>query len=192
MPYFLHIYLTLSLRSLCIRYDYMPLIVFILGKVPPFSVTTGLLLSSSLGCLWVLSTLLFSWLLLINFLSTLSKDHLGYLHLVRAFLRCCISLLRSLDFMQTVLALWVRVLITLYLATRLWWLSHCKYGCKQQLPTNCSTLVYQMTVIPNFFLAYIGKYSYVVMSFMTSSRQKHMCKIARLLIGQIFFTLWVT
>ena len=29
--------------------------------------------------------------------------------------------------MQTVLAIWLRVPMTLYLAERLWWLSHCQY-----------------------------------------------------------------
>ena len=61
-----------------------------------------------------------------NFLSTLSKAHIEYLHLVRALLRCCISLL-SPGLVQTVLALWVRVLITFYLAARLLWPFHCMY-----------------------------------------------------------------
>ena len=50
--------------------------------------------------------------------SILSKAHLGYLHLVRASLRHCISWLRSSCLVQRVLALCVRVLMTLYLANR--------------------------------------------------------------------------
>ena len=40
---------------------------------------------------------------------------------------CCISLWMSSGSLQTVWALLVRVPMTLYLAERLWWLSHCKY-----------------------------------------------------------------
>ena len=50
--------------------------------------------------------------------STLSKAHLGYLQLVRAFLRFSISFWRSSGLLQTVLALWVRVIMTLYFAER--------------------------------------------------------------------------
>ena len=53
--------------------------------------------------------------------------HLGYLHLTKASLRCCNSSLRSSGAVHTVLALWVSVPMTLYLAERLWWLSYCKY-----------------------------------------------------------------
>ena len=105
----------------------MSLSVSVLVQVPPCGVTTGVVMSSSLGSSQVLPTLLFSWLLFMNFLSTLSSAHLGYLHLVRAFLQGYISLLRSSGLVQRVLALWVRVLITVYLAARLWQLSHCKY-----------------------------------------------------------------
>ena len=64
---------------------------------------------------------------LLSLFSTLSKAHLGYLHLVRAFLRCPFSCLSSSGLLHTVWALWERVLMTLNLAERLWWLSHCKY-----------------------------------------------------------------
>ena len=59
--------------------------------------------------------------------STLPKAHLGYLHWVRAFLVCSFSCLSNSGLLHTVLALWERVLITLNLAERLWWLSHCRY-----------------------------------------------------------------
>ena len=55
------------------------------------------------------------------------QSPLGYLHLVRAFLRCSFSCLSSSGLLHTVWALWERVLITLNLPERLWWLSHCKY-----------------------------------------------------------------
>ena len=45
----------------------------------------------------------------------------------RASLRCCYSFFRSSGPVQTVLTLWLRVPMTLYLAARLWWLSHCTY-----------------------------------------------------------------
>ena len=73
---------------------------------------------------WVLPS---SWLLFRNLLWTLSHTHLWYLHLERASLRYCISLLRSSGPVPTVFTLWVRGLMTLYLAARIWWLSHSKY-----------------------------------------------------------------
>ena len=51
----------------------------------------------------------------------------GFLHVTRASLRCCNSFWKSSGLVQTVSALWVSVPMTLYLADRLWWLSHCKY-----------------------------------------------------------------
>ena len=59
--------------------------------------------------------------------STLSKAHLGYLHLVRVFLRWSFSFWSNSGLLHTVEALWERVWMTLHLAERWWWLSHCKY-----------------------------------------------------------------
>ena len=53
--------------------------------------------------------------------------HLGYLHCVRTSSRCFNSSFSSWELEHTALALCVRVLITLYLQARLWWLSHCRY-----------------------------------------------------------------
>ena len=64
---------------------------------------------------------------LLSLFSTLSKTHLGYLHLVRAILRCSFSCWSNSGLLHTVEALWERVWITLNLAERWWWLSHCKY-----------------------------------------------------------------
>ena len=55
------------------------------------------------------------------------KTHLGYLHLVRAFLRWSFSCWSSSGLLDTMEALWERVWIALNLAERWWWLSHCKY-----------------------------------------------------------------
>ena len=66
-----------------------------------------------------------SWLLLVYLFCISLMTHLGYLHLTRASQRCSNSSLRSSGVVHTVLALWVRVPMTLYLADRL--LSHCKY-----------------------------------------------------------------
>ena len=84
----------------------------------------GSLVPSSEFYPWVL---LPSWPLK-TFLSTLSSAHLEYLHLVSTLLTWCNSLVRSSGPVQTTLALWVSVLTILYLAVRLWWLSHCKYS----------------------------------------------------------------
>ena len=77
----------------------------------------ALLLPPSLACLEDLLSLF----------STLSKTHLGYLQLVRAFLRCSFSFWSNSGLLHTVEALWERVWMTLNLAERWWWLFHCKY-----------------------------------------------------------------
>ena len=56
-----------------------------------------------------------------------SMAHLGYLQWASAFQRWFISFWRRSGLLQTVLALWVGVLITLYIADRWWWLSHFRY-----------------------------------------------------------------
>ena len=76
---------------------------------------------------WLLAPSLTSLDGQVSLFYTLSKVHLGYLQWVSAFLRCSISFWRRSGLLQIVLALWVRELITLYLAERWWWLSHCKY-----------------------------------------------------------------
>ena len=102
-------------KTLCVGYDYMTLTLNFSG-----------------GSRGTVSTLV------INLISGLTgglvkpflhfvQAHLGYLHLVRAFLRCSFSCLSSSGLLHTVSALWERVLMTLNLAERLWWLSHCKY-----------------------------------------------------------------
>ena len=68
-----------------------------------------------------------SWLLLIYLFWTLLMAQLGYLLLTKASPRCCNSFWKSSGLVQTVLALWVSVPITLYIADRLWWLSYCMY-----------------------------------------------------------------
>ena len=45
---------------------------------------------------------------------------LGYLHCIRTLFRCCNSLVSNCDVEHMALALCVKVLITLYLASRLW------------------------------------------------------------------------
>ena len=64
---------------------------------------------------------------LLSLPSILSKAHLGYLHLVRAFLRWSFSFWSNSGLLHTVEALWERVWMTLNLAERWWWLSHCRY-----------------------------------------------------------------
>ena len=68
---------------------------------------------------WLLLLLIASQLLLIYLLCTLFMAHLGYFHLTKASLRCSNSSLRSSGVAHAVLALWVRVPISLYLADRL-------------------------------------------------------------------------
>ena len=63
----------------------MSLIVLLFVEVPSLRVTAGVV--SITFTLFSLVRLLSPLLLLMNLLSILSKAHLGYLHLVRAFLR---------------------------------------------------------------------------------------------------------
>ena len=53
--------------------------------------------------------------------------HLQYLHCLKTFSRCCTSLFNNSGVEHMVLALCIRVLITLYLDARLWSLSHWTY-----------------------------------------------------------------
>ena len=122
----------LPLKWVCI--PYLPQIFLMLLQRPwVYGITIWPLVLTSLVTGWVP---VMSWLLaqlltsmddLLSLFSTLSKAHLGYFQLVRAFLRCSNSFWRSSGQLQTVLALWVRVLMTLYLTERWWWLSNCKY-----------------------------------------------------------------
>ena len=59
--------------------------------------------------------------------SILSKHFRPHLHLGRAFLRWSFFCWSNSGLLHTVEALWERVWITLNLAERWWWLSHCKY-----------------------------------------------------------------
>ena len=99
-------------QALGIGDDYMSFIGSALGG-PSCCITISTVSPFFCGVFWVL---LSSQLLFRNLLCTLSIAYLGYLYLVRASVRCCISLLRSSGPIQTVFALCVRVLITLYLA----------------------------------------------------------------------------
>ena len=98
-------------KTLCVRHDYRTLTLNFSGG------------SRGIVSTLVVNPSMVSLEGLLNLFSTLSKAHLGYLHLVRAFLRCSFSCLSSSGLLHTVWALWERVFITLNLAERLWWLS---------------------------------------------------------------------
>ena len=68
-----------------------------------------------------------SQLFLRTLFCTLLMAQYGYLQLPSTPLRCFSSSLRSSGVVQTTLALWVSVPMTLYLEDKLWWLSHNKY-----------------------------------------------------------------
>ena len=89
----------------------------------------SLVLVSVLSCAELLTWALplSSWLPFITLFITLFMAHLGYLHLTNTLLRSCNSSSKSFCAVQTDLTLWASVHMTLYLADRLWWLSHCKY-----------------------------------------------------------------
>ena len=121
IQYLLHMFLMLSSKPCVYGMTMCPLVYLSLLVSLPSGSPLLVSLCSPLWSFWLFLTLLVSWLFLIN-LSILSKAPLGCLHLVRASLRCCSSWLRSSVLVQTVLALWVRVLMTLCLATR-WWVA---------------------------------------------------------------------
>ena len=73
---------------------------------------------------------------------TLSIANMGYLHCPRTSSRCCNPLVSSCALVHTVLALRVRVLITLYLDARLLWLSHWRYKSHNTLSTIRSVLTW--------------------------------------------------
>ena len=99
----------------------------ILGTPPGVIVACLLPLFPLVSCdvlpTWLLP--LSSQLSFISLFCILFMVHLGYLHLTSASLRCCNSSFKSPGVVQTDLALWVSVPMTLYLADMLWWLSHC-------------------------------------------------------------------
>ena len=83
-----------------------------------------------LFCVWLVFlpwTLLFLVLLSSWCFSTYLIAHFGYLHWCRTSCRCCNSSLSSLELEHTALALCVRMLLTLYLQARLWWLFCWRY-----------------------------------------------------------------
>ena len=66
-------------------------------------------------------------LALLCLIVALLRAQMGYLHLCNACLWWSSSLLSNCGLELTILVLCVKVLKTLNLAARLWWLSHCKY-----------------------------------------------------------------
>ena len=109
---------------------YLPQIFLILSQRPcVYGMTMWHLFLTSLVAGWapVVPPSVGCLMDLLSLFSTLSKAHLGYLHLVRAFLRWFFSCWSSSGLLHTVEALWERVWITLNLAEMWWWLSHCKY-----------------------------------------------------------------
>ena len=112
---------------------------------------------------WLLTPSMASLEDLFSLFSTLSKAHLGYLHWLRAFLRHSFSCLSDSGLLYTVLALWERVLITLNLAERLWWLFHCRcwsvwvgflYTVMDRLPfSSGSTMVSKKGMEPSSLLS---------------------------------------
>ena len=132
-------------QPLCVWYDNYPMMDLGLEMVAVTVLAFGLLLACALLFLFPVCVswsmlleelLLVSWRLLLlessllifkSLLCTLLVAQWGYLHFTKAFWRCCNSLSRSSGPAETVLALWVGVLMTLYLPVRLWWLPYCKY-----------------------------------------------------------------
>ena len=89
-------------KTLCVGYDNVTLVLnsLVAGWAP--------VVPPSLTCL----------VDMLSLFSTLSKAHLGYLHLVRAFLRWFFSCWSNSGLLHTVVALWDRVWITLNFAGR--------------------------------------------------------------------------
>ena len=81
------------------------------------------------GLLLVLLYVVFLLFFLLSLVLILAlfKAHTGYVQLLRALLRWSSSSFSRWWLEQTVLALCLRVLMTLYLADRWRWLSHCRY-----------------------------------------------------------------
>ena len=88
-------------------------------------VTTGSI--GVLQCVTNMVVTIISQLPFTTLFCTLFMAHLGYIHLTSASLSCYNSSFKSPGVVQTDMALWASVPMTLYLADRLWWLSCCRY-----------------------------------------------------------------
>ena len=123
MPYFRHVCLMLSPSPCTYGMTMCPALGLALGVV--VALLLLLLLGPELSCI-VLLTCAFpcsSWLPF-NTLFVICLWPTWDTYLINASLRCCNSSSKSPGVVQTDLALWVSVPMTLYLAERLWWLSH--------------------------------------------------------------------
>ena len=132
IPYLLHICFILSAVPLVYGMtiwpmDFLVVLVLVLVLARLLLFVVPLFSSLVLLLLLLFVALVSSQLLLITLFCTILMAQLGYLHLPRASLRCFNSSLRSSGVLQTTLALWVSIPMTLYLEDKLWWLSHCKY-----------------------------------------------------------------
>ena len=92
-----------------------------------------LMYGTTMWGLWVLLVVLFLVLLelllyLLDLILALFKGQPWYLHLLNACMRWFSFPLSSWELEQKFLAVCVKVLMTLYLAARLWWWSHCQYN----------------------------------------------------------------
>ena len=119
------------------------------------------------------------------FSSTLLMAHFGYLHFIRTSSRCCISSLSSLGVEHTTLSLCVRVLITLYLYDRLWWLSHCSYK------SVWVGFLYTFVRVPSAWGVIIVSRNGMEPSGLVSSAVNMMEGSTELMFCKIFFSVWL-
>ena len=127
IPYLAHTLLMLSPRPRMYGMTMCPTLGLPLGGLSSLLLPELLFACVVLLPTWELLLPSTSQLLFVNLLCILVMAHLGYMHLTKASLRCSNSSLKSPCVGHAILALWVCVPMTLYLAERLLWLSHCKY-----------------------------------------------------------------
>ena len=111
MPYLLHMCLMLSPRPWTYGMTMCPILGLPLGVVVVWLLPLVPLVSCNVLPTWLLP--FYTWLPFTTLFWTLFMAHLGYLHLTSASLRCCNSSFKRPGVVQTDLALWVSVPMTL-------------------------------------------------------------------------------
>ena len=115
-------------RCTCIPHLLHVLLKFSLSPWWYGTTMCGWLMLSCSGLVGLVPLLLFLLAVSFGFFSlTLFRAQVGYLHLFKAEVRCYSSFCRCWDEEHMVLALWIKLPITLYFDGILWWLSHCRY-----------------------------------------------------------------
>ena len=112
-------------QPLRIKDNYVAFALFFLVGFPSCGVTTGVI--CAFFCVFYLGVTVPVFPVVENFSFNLIQSPFRVFALGQCSPKMLYFLSKVTGPVQTTVALWIRVLTTLYLAARLWWLSHCKY-----------------------------------------------------------------